>query len=368
MRPKNLLKIFAFSALVLLIGTLAFLPLTAQEGGSDGPNVAWSGTFFDNPTLTDPSAATGIYNNGLNVNWGPGQPFDDNGTINVGPDNWSARFSTFVTLQAGLYEFVILADDGVRFFINGELLIDNFTANGLTTSTVQANLTGGTYSLLVEYFDQTGDATLQVTWGLAQEAGPTPTPQPLAIGTVVRVRGLAVRTGPYLGASLIAVARPPAQGADRGGIQVEGGYPLSARNTQEGLFTWYFLQYDEDTFGWSSGRYLQIEGNPESLPFENTTPFDVIYEPPGTVLATTRSVMNFRIRPSERVPRVGLVPQIPWGAQVEILARTVQGGRDHWYQVRYRPENSDTDYFGWIYAPFVGINRNTDPIDSVPIL
>jgi hypothetical protein len=77
--------------------------------------------------------------------------------------------------------------------------------------------------------------------------------------------------------------------------------------------------------------------------------------------------MNFRQFPSIRVQRVPEVPQLFWGAEVEILARTVQGGKDFWYQVRYTPENSSTSYVGWIFAPYVGIKRGSDPIDTVPV-
>ena len=77
--------------------------------------------------------------------------------------------------------------------------------------------------------------------------------------------------------------------------------------------------------------------------------------------------MNFRIFPSQRVARVSGMPQLIWGAEVEIIARTIQGGRDFWYQVRYTPPDSTTTYTGWIFAPFVGIVRGSDPIDSVPV-
>jgi len=170
------------------------------------------------------------------------------------------------------------------------------------------------------------------------------------------VSGLSVRTGPFLGASLVAVARP--------GVS----YPVIARNTQEGLFSWYLIQFDADTIGWSSGRYLAFEtGAPENVPLENSTAFDTIYDPPGLVIGVTRSVMNFRTFPTRRVARVAPIPQLFWGAEVEILARTVQGGQDYWYQVRYNAEDGNS-YVGWIFAPYVGIQFGSDPIDTVPIL
>jgi hypothetical protein len=351
--------------LLLLLGTWITLPGTLVTQAQTSPTAAyWIGNFFDNPTLSGNAVQTSIpYPNGLNENWGTSTPVDGFGNpVKVPADNFSARFSATVQLQ-GVYEFIVTADDGVRFYINGQLLIDDFNANGLTTSSVLVNLTGatggglGNYQLTAEYFDATGNAVIQVTW--AQSTGtpqPTPTPAPIAFGEVVSVRGLAVRTGPFLGASLMAVARP------------ENSYPLLARNTQEGIFTWYRIQYDDDTVGWSSGRYLGLSGNPQALPVIGSTQFDVINSTPNfDVLAVTRSVMNLRQYPSERVPRVPEQTQIPWGATVEILARTVQGGQNFWFQVRYRAEDG-RDYYGWIYAPYVEIlDENRAPIDAIPI-
>ena len=57
---------------------------------------------------------------------------------------------------------------------------------------------------------------------------------------------------------MVAVARP------------DVNYPLLARNEREGLFTWYLIQYDEDTVGWSSGRYLFVEGDENVLPYADS--------------------------------------------------------------------------------------------------
>ena len=352
---------------LLLLGTWMTLPGTLVTQAQTSPTAAqWIGNFYDNPTLSENNEVqTSIsYPNGLNQNWGTSSPTDGfgNPVKGIPPDNFSARFSTNVQLQ-GVYEFIVTADDGVRFSINGQLLIDDFNANGLTTSSVLVNLTGGAggglgnYTLVADYFDSGGNAIIQVSW--AQSTGtpqPTPTPAPLAFGEVVSVRGLAVRTGPFLGASLMAVARP------------DNSYPLLARNTQEGIFTWYRIQFDEDTVGWSSGRYLGLTGNPEALPTIGSTQFDVINNTPTfDVLAVTRSVMNLRRFPSERVSRIPEQTQIPWGATVEVLARTVQGGQNFWFQVRYRAEDGN-DYYGWIYAPYVEIlDENRAPIDAIPI-
>ena len=143
---------------------------------------------------------------------------------------------------------------------------------------------------------------------------------------------------------MVAVARP------------DVNYPLLARNEREGLFTWYLIQYDEDTVGWSSGRYLFVEGDENVLPYADSIFPTLPVEEYKGVTGITRSVMNLRQYPSPRTP---LLAQIPWGGEVKILSRTVQGGMNFWYQVRWE------DQIGWILAAYVGINNGI--IDAVPV-
>jgi hypothetical protein len=350
-------RVFSFAILLLmllLIGAMTFVPATPIYAQA---NVPWTAQFFPTNNFGGASVIT-AYPAGLSQNWGAGSPRDGTGTVIAGipADNFSARFVANATLAVGFYEFIILADDGVRLYIDGDLIIDDFGATGQKQRNELIEvIIGGTFQIVVEYVDYTGNALIQVNWVTSNGTPqPTTTPQPIAIVNVVTVRGLAVRTGPFLGASLVAVARPATN------------YSVLARNTQEGLFTWYLIQYDTDTTGWVSGRYLTFTlGSPEVIPIQNSTHFDAVIDPAGLVVGTTRSVMNFRVFPTERSARISLMPQLPWGANVEILARTVQGGQNFWFQVRYNVPNSTANYVGWIYAPFVAISG--DPIDSVPI-
>lgn len=349
--------------LLFSMGAAIFLPVPrsiAQTG------VTWVALFYNPPVGSVDCGAHGTSSiptvfTGLNKNWGTGAPTDSNGQpiLGIGTDCFSAVFvASSITLAAGIYEFNINADDGIRLRIGTDTIIDDYGVTGLKQRSAIVSLLGGTYDIVVEYVEYSSDAVIQVDW-FASDGTPraSATPPPSHIAGVVQVRGLAVRTGPFLGGSLIAVARPDA------------AYPVIAKNTQEGLFTWYLIQYDVDTIGWSSGRYLTFSaGDPDTLPVEARTHFDTIYNPPGDVIGVTRSVMNFRIYPTQRAGRILAAPQLFWGAEVQILARTVQGGRDFWYQVRYTPEGSTTSYVGWIFAPFVGIQAGSAPIDSIPVI
>lgn len=349
--------------LILMLAMLMLMALTVVVRADFGTN--WSAVFFNRPDLTGTSASiSGI--NGLNFNWGNG-PAVINGSSpaitncqEIGglgntsancQDFFSARFTSTQTLQPGTYQFVVSSDDGVRVYINGALRLDKFTGRPLTTDTFIENITSSSVQITVEYFEGIDNAILQVQWFL-QGAGtpgtavvpatPAPTSVPLT-ATVINVKGLAMRSGPYLGASLVSVARPGTT------------YGVTARNRDEGgQFTWYLISADGKT-GWASGRYLEFTTSPDFLSLQGTI-FDQIDGAADVgVLAIPRSVMNFRRRPSQRS---ALIAQIPWGAEMPLLGRTVQGGQNYWFQVRYNGQ------VGWIYAPFVSVRGN---IDAVPI-
>lgn len=347
-------KLVFVVALALLLAIIA-LPLPtnqAQQASQFGTN--WIANFFNNTNLSGNSVATVTYPNGLNFNW-PNGPLDANGNPvpGVNTSGYSVRFTTTETFQDGTYRFTVTSEDGVRLTVNNQVVIDQFITRPLGTLTADVALTAGSYPLVVDFFDSQGGAQLRVEWSLVtgQPAQPTATPVPPATASVIQVRGLAVRTGPYLGASLITIARP------------DNTYNVLAQNDKEGLFTWYLLEIPREDgnnqIGWSSGRYLEVTDTVGNVPFRDSV-FETLDNAPSTgVFGVTRSVMNFRIRPSQRTPQLADIPQIAWGEEVEILSRTVQGGRDRWYQVRYLGR------VGWIAAPWVRVTRGL--LEAVPI-
>lgn len=355
---KRFINPLAILGTLLFVGILGFIQFQTVEAQAGVP---WLGTFYSTTDFQNSAnSATATFQTGLSQNWGAGPPTDPTTGIalsNIPANNFSARFTASPTITAGLYEMIVVADGGIRLTANGQSLIDDIGNTGEKTYSVIVNLSDGAYVLILDYVEYTGNALIQINWISTTgtpSAGLTATPS--AIGEVVQVRGLSVRSGPFLGATMLGIARPGS------------AYSVIARNRQEGLFTWYQIQYDAETVGWVSGRYFAItEGSPDNLPLITADEFTTHYSPPGLVTGITRSNMNFRIFPTERALRVEAVPQLAWGATVEIIARTRQGGQDYWYMVRYTTANNNS-YVGWIFAPFVDIIPGSDPIDTVPRL
>lgn len=158
-----------FGLLMLAVMTLSFMTLNRFTAQAEfGTN--WAGTFFSNPTLTDPVVYTENYATGINVNWGTGSP-----NAAVPNDNWSARFLSVQSFNAATYEFVIIADDGVRVFVDSVLQLDQFFARPLTPDTFQIALTAGSHTIHVEYLDVSGEAALQVQYYQIDNLTQTPT-------------------------------------------------------------------------------------------------------------------------------------------------------------------------------------------------
>lgn len=336
---------------VIFLVLMTIIPESVDAQATSGVN--WSGQFFNNRTFSGAAVATATYANGLNFVWA-GQPTDGAGTTlaAVPADNWSAKFTstqTFATTQN--YRFFGTADDIVSILLDGATI---HTSNNGDFSFVWP-VTAGTHSLQVNLEEASAEAKISLFWeptsgsgggGTGATATPAPvlTPTPIGPrGQVVQVQGLSLRTGPYLGASRIGVLVP--------GVE----YIVTAMNTDEGgYYTWYEVHTGEQT-GWASGRYLVVNGD---VPYKQTI-FENIDNAPGVgAIAVPRAYMNFRIRPSVRSGVHADIPQIPWGAETELIGRTIQGGQHHWLQVRF------AGHVGWIYAPYISIYGN---IGAVPI-
>ncbi len=354
--------------LLMFLVLLALLPsLSVQADFGSG----WSATFFNNDALQGTGVAVSTIS-AINFNWGSNPPTDSVNaaipisnctsiTVQAGKtssncaDYFSARFTSTQALTPGIYQFVAQSDDGIRVTVNGALIIDDFQPHAAKTDTATVSIATSPVNITVEYFEGIDQALVQLQWFLQGAAtnvfgtnvfGFTTTPLTTAVPpltvSVESVRGLALRSGPYLGASLISVVVPGTE------------YPPLARNTDEGQFTWYLITVGTHT-GWASGRYLQITGDPNSAPLQGTTFDNIDGAPDLGVIGTTRSVMNLRRRPSVRT---ALLEQLDWGTQVSIIGRTIQDGKNFWFQVRYK------GVVGWLFAPFVGVKGN---IDAVPI-
>jgi beta-N-acetylglucosaminidase len=120
----------------------------------------WVGEIFPNMNLQgDPFIIGG--DNSLNPfskidfdwGWGLGSPLDT-----VPGDKFSARFTKKVNLETGTYLFNLFGDDGVRVFLDNQLVIDSWTSNDYKLKKQALYVEGGIHTIRVEYFEDIASA------------------------------------------------------------------------------------------------------------------------------------------------------------------------------------------------------------------
>lgn len=119
----------------------------------------WRGEYFNNKTLSG-SPALVRDDAQINFRWGAGSPAP--GTI--GPDGFSVRWTRSLNLTAGSYRFSMTVDDGGRLWVNGHLLIDAWRDQAPTTYSGTIYVPGGGIPVKMEYYENTGGATAQLSW------------------------------------------------------------------------------------------------------------------------------------------------------------------------------------------------------------
>jgi N-acetylneuraminic acid mutarotase/glucose/arabinose dehydrogenase len=122
------------------------------------PADAWRGEYFPNPSLSGPPVMVRA-DPSVNFDWGTGAAAEG-----LPVDGFSARWTRTVTLAAGNYIFATTTDDGVRLYVDGALVIDHFVAQPATYYDTTLSLAAGDHSLVMEYFEQSGDTVARLSF------------------------------------------------------------------------------------------------------------------------------------------------------------------------------------------------------------
>lgn len=93
-------------------------------------------------------------------------------TINV--DGFVARWTKTETFEAGTYKFSTESDDGIRVYVDDEIVIDQWNDHGRTIHTGNKVLTAGEHEVRVEFYENTGGAYAK--FGFEKVTNPDPEP------------------------------------------------------------------------------------------------------------------------------------------------------------------------------------------------
>ncbi|MBL8809529.1 MAG: c-type cytochrome [Planctomycetaceae bacterium] len=80
-------------------------------------------------------------------------------------DAFALMFTGHILIEKpGQYTFFIASDDGSRFYLDGELLIDNDGLHGMVEKRARVQLTAGLHPIVATYFDNGGGDGLSMSW------------------------------------------------------------------------------------------------------------------------------------------------------------------------------------------------------------
>ncbi len=177
----------AHSGLTVSDADLAKLSGYLREIGGDeaeavpaaGTGTGLTASYFSNATLTGAPAL--MRTEAVDFDWGGAAP-----AAGIGADDFSVRRAGTLTAPAtGTYRFQSYSDDGVRLWVNGAAMIDNWTDHSPTTDTgAGLNLVAGQkVPVRLEFYERGGGATMRLRWvtpgnvDAVAVAATAPTPQ-----------------------------------------------------------------------------------------------------------------------------------------------------------------------------------------------
>jgi hypothetical protein len=132
----------------------------------------WKGEYWTNAELTG-NPAISRNDTAIDFRWREKAP-----VIGMPRDKFSARWTRTVNFQDGTYRFNAKADDGIRVYIDGKRLLNEWhAAAGTTIYTFEKQLKGN-HTIVVEYYEGTGNAVVKFWWEKIIPVTPTPTTPP----------------------------------------------------------------------------------------------------------------------------------------------------------------------------------------------
>jgi hypothetical protein len=150
-------------------GSNAIIKVTriCDPAASSGNGTGLMGEYWNTTDFTGPRAYSGV-DGYLNIGWGTGAP-----NASVNPDNFSVRWTGQIQPKySGEWTFHMQGDDGVRLYVNNQLVVDHWVLAGLGTEyTGKITLTAGQkYDIKLELFEGGGAAGVVMQWSHQYQA------------------------------------------------------------------------------------------------------------------------------------------------------------------------------------------------------
>ena len=110
-----------------------------------------------------------------------------NSAPEVAADNFSVDWQRTLNLVGGQYSFTVEVDDGVRLFVDNQLVIDSYAVQGNRTLTATRGLSSGPHFFQVQYVEYTGQAKIKFRYDpiVVPTVIPTVTFTPIPVTVIV---------------------------------------------------------------------------------------------------------------------------------------------------------------------------------------
>ncbi|MFM8414285.1 MAG: PA14 domain-containing protein [Planctomycetota bacterium] len=117
--------------------------------------------YFDNPDFTSASTPVARVDATVNFNWGTSSP-----VAGIANTTYSVRWTgAVVPAFSEVYTFTVTADDGVRLWVDNELIITNWVNQSARAVSGRIALHAGQpVAIKLEYYQNTGTASVRLEW------------------------------------------------------------------------------------------------------------------------------------------------------------------------------------------------------------
>ncbi|MCM3748342.1 PA14 domain-containing protein [Paenibacillus pasadenensis] len=152
-----------YLTLILLVGLFSILTYKPQiSSANSAPGL--KAEYYDNKNLTNLKLSK--VESSINFHWGLNSP---NTTIE--PETFSARFTGKIEPKySESYTFYIVADDGVRLWVNNQLILDRWNVQAGEFTSTSISLEKSTkYDIKLEYFENKEGAAAELRWSSASQ-------------------------------------------------------------------------------------------------------------------------------------------------------------------------------------------------------
>ena len=154
----HIIRMEYYDSLGWAVARLSYQSLNAVCPGCGGvvPTGPWLGQYYDTP-FPQGSPDVSRTDAAIDFDWEQGSP-----DARIPKDFFSARWTQTAHFDAGVYRFHAIVDDGVRLYVDGKLVINEWENNPATEFTGDVKLSAGNHVIKVEYYDFTRDARIKV--------------------------------------------------------------------------------------------------------------------------------------------------------------------------------------------------------------